>query len=191
MQGFLTLSSVVHNGQKISPRDALKRGALQVASESETPSGWGIGSDEIPLGWNLMVDGGRQFLAYLFGGKSAASSFCVSRFGIGTGNLAPNVSNTDLQAPISFYDPTGTYGSSSVLIATKPITTVTYPAPMIALVQIDLAAAEANGYLITEWGLYASADSTGTNNTLLNRKIQAGWQKDSTSAPTFAWRVRL
>lgn len=181
----------MHHGRRLTPMEALNLGVVKLDSGSETPKDWGIQSHEVPLGPNIMVDGGRQFLAYLYGGKTPSNTLCVSQFGIGTGSLAPNVSNTDLQSPISFYDPTLQYAGGTLYPA-KPITNVTWPSPFIALVQLDLAQAEANGYLITEWGLYASTGDVVTGSrTLLNRKLEAGFQKDSTASPTFSWRVRF
>lgn len=186
MQGFLTLGSVVSNGQNLTPLEAVKRGLVKVQSTSEAPAGWGVSRHEIPLGYNLMVDNGRQFLAYLFGGMTPASSFTCSRFSIGTGTLAPNVSNTDLQTPIAFYEP----APSAPLITTKPVSQITFPAPMIALVELALAASEANGLLITEWGLNASADS-GVTSTLLCRKVEAGLEKNQTAGTNLLWRLRF
>jgi hypothetical protein len=185
MQGFLTISGVSVDGKVISTQAALDRGLIKLKNYGRKPAGWDIAKHEIPLGYNTMVDNGRQFLAYLFGGRTPMQSFSCSGFGIGTGTLAPNVANTDLQAPIAFYDD----GVHDTLQFVKPITGVDFPAPMIARVEFQLAQTEANGLLITELGLYAS-DLSGSGSTLLCRKTLQGLEKQSTTSPCISWRIR-
>jgi hypothetical protein len=183
MKGFLTLSSLKFNGRDISTQDAVDRGLVIPGS---SPKGWCIEKHEIPFGENLAVDNSRQFLAYLFGNRTPAGSYVCSQFGIGTGTGPSTVSSTNLQSPVAFYNP-----GTLPLLYTKPVDSIDFPAPYIARVQITLGSTEANGLLITEFGLYA-VDMSSAVPTLLCRKVQTpGVSKNSSLSPTFQWRVRF
>jgi len=181
-QGFITISSVKRSdGRIISTQEAVDAGIIKPSGFK--PRGWGIEKSEVPLGYNTMVDNGRQLLAYLFGGRTPAGSFVCSRFGIGTGTEATNTSFTDLVSPVNFYNDSG-------LKPTKPINGVDFPVPFIARVEFALDTSEAVGILITEMGLYA-ADIGSGDTTLLARKTLTGYPKTGDFAPVFLWRVRF
>jgi hypothetical protein len=185
IEGFLTVGSIkLADGKIMTTQRAVELGWIIPASCK--PAGWDFAKEEVPLGYNTMVDNGRQLLAFLFGGRTPSGSYTCSRFGIGTGTTASDVSFTDLEAPVNFFND----GISSTLLPTKPINGVDFPVPFVARVEFGLDTGEANGLLITEFGLYAS-DLGGAGNTLLARKTETGTQKNSDFAPTFIWRVRF
>ena len=167
MQGIITLASLRDDSGKIIPlQKAVDYGFAQNVS---VPAGWGVGRDEVCLGSNLVVDGGRQLTAYLLGNKSPTSDYVISTFQVGTGTTAPIVADTGMQ--------------NSVL--SKAIEGVDYPAPFVLRVEMQLGPSDANGYLLTEFGLFSG------NGTLFARKIITGFNKASSLSPVFFWRVRL
>jgi hypothetical protein len=184
VKGFLTICKFTdESGKEIPTQKAVDYGWVKPASNK--PSGWGFEREEIPIGSNMFVDNGRQILAYLFGARTPAGSYVCSRFGVGTG-ANPNTSGmTDLQSPANFYN-----AGSGPLLATKPITGVDYPVPFIARVQFQLATTEANGLLLSEFGLYCM-DMNGGGTTLLARKTCTPVPKQSGFAPVWLWRIRF
>ncbi len=140
-----------------------------MAPNTAAPAGWGIGRDEICIGANLTVDGMRQNVAYLLGNQAPTSDYVITSFSVGTGTTAPTVADTGLQ--------------NAVL--TKAIEGCDYPAPFVVRVEMQLGPSEANGYLLTEWGLYSG------NGTLLARKVATGFNKSSSLSPVFYWRLRV
>lgn len=184
IEGFVTISGLKSpEGKKIPTQKAVDLG--WIIPSGKKPAGWGIEREEIPMGHNLFVDNGRQIIAYLFGGQTPSGSYVCSRFGLGTGSTPPTVSDTDLDAPVNFYDP-----GSGPLLPTKPIDGVDYPAPFIARVYFTIASTEANGILATELGIY-SAVMGGGQTTLLARKLINGVELNSSFSPVWAWRLRF
>lgn len=183
MEGFVSVSRITERGRIITPAEIARRNL--VVSSCEAPKGWKLQPHEIPLAKNMFVDTGRQALAYLFGGRTPASSYSCSRFGIGTSTDASNVALSDLVSPIDFYD-----SGSGPLKPVKPINGVDFPDPYIARVEFTIGETEAGGYLITELGLYAQEASSGVN-ILLCREVNAGWQKEEGVSRTFTWRIRF
>ena len=168
MDGILTLARMLdENGRAIPLQKVVDYGFVKYGSVA--PAGWGIGRDEICLGSNLVVDGGRQMMAYLLGNKSPTSDFVISTFKVGTGTTAPTVADTGLQ--------------NSVL--SKAIEGVDYPSPFVLRVGMQLGPSEANGYLLTEFGLFSG------NGTMIARKTQVGLSKSAGLTPVVFWRLRL
>jgi hypothetical protein len=97
---------------------------------------------------------------------------------VGTGTTAPKVTDTGLENPIFFNPPTNT-------VTTKEIDGVDFPTAFVARMEFTLASSEANGYLITEMGLFSG------NDTLIARKTNVGINKSSDFSPTFTWRIRF
>jgi hypothetical protein len=126
-------------------------------------------------GPNLFVDNGRQLLAYCFGERSPISSFTCKNFGLGTGTFVPKVTDVALEQPITFF------GASQQ----KPVSTIDYSVPFVARVEFVIAAGEANGYLITEMGLFSG------DGTLIARRVHAGINKTSDWSPVLGWRTRF
>jgi len=152
-------------GKPVSLTEGLRRGWLK----------GDLHDGEVSLGQNLFVDTGRQALCYAFGEQGPTANFTVQRFGLGIGTTPPRVTDVSLADPLSFY-----LGGEL-----KPIDLVSFPAPFIIHVQFTIAASEANGYLITEMGLFTE------NGTLLTRRTHIGINKSSDFAPTLAWRIRF
>lgn len=170
LKGLLTISEVRDAAGRIIPlQKAVDYG--WITNPQKAPAGWGIGRDEVCIGRNLIVDGGRMCIAYLLGGLPNKK---ISQFAVGTGTTAANVSDTTLQNPVTLS--TGTIY--------KPIIGVVFPAPFTLLVQMVLSATEANGYLLTEMGLF------NDENTLIARKTRTGVNKVSDASITWSWRVR-
>jgi len=173
-KGFISVKSIVDlQGNPVSNQDAVSRGWF-VPFDGER-DGFELDGDEIPIGPNLWTDSGRQALAYAFGFRSPISNYTCQLFGVGTGSSTVNVTNTNLDAPILL--------SNSAY--TKQINGVDYPSPFVARVDFTLGVDDANGFLITEFGLYAG------NGTLLARKTSVGINKTNQFSPTFLWRVRF
>jgi hypothetical protein len=173
-RGFLSCTSVRDaEGRPVPLRKAIEYGWLQ---PSKAPAGFGIGPDEVPLGRNLFLDAGRQYMAYAWGFRPPVSNYAVQYFGIGTGTATPAVSDTALQNPVAFD------GAQQFL---KLVDTVDFPAPFIARVLFTIGATEANGYLLTEFGLYSG------DQTLITRLTRVGINKTSDFAPQLAHRVRF
>ncbi len=174
-KGFLTITGGHReDGKFVRTQDAIDQGLL-ARPTLNTPKGWGIEKHELPIGENLFVDQGRQLLAYAFGFAEPISNHVCSRFGVGTGTSPAKVTDVALQNPIKL--------SNSLF--TKEIQGVSFPAPFIALVEFSLGVADANGYLITELGLFSGDD------TLLSRKTTVGINKSSEFAPVLSWRIRF
>lgn len=176
VKGFVTVSRILDAaGRPVSNQLAVDRGWIIPAGSS--PPGWGIGREEIPLGENLFVDGGRQLMAYCFGFRAPIEDYTCSKFGIGTGSTAPNVADVALEAPI-------TLASTSSILGN--IDGIDFLSPFVVRVSFTLGAADANGYLITERGLFSG------NGTLLARHVtSAGINKTSDFTPTLTWRLRF
>lgn len=138
--------------------------------------GWGLSNAEVPLGENLFVDGGRQFMAYLFGGRSPMANYFCQKFGMGTGTTPAAVNDVALVSPVAFD------GSSQF---TKNVNSVDFPTQFIARVTFTIGAGEGNGYLLTEFGLFSGSDN------LLARLVQPGISKTSDFAPSLIWRIRF
>ncbi len=178
ISGFVSLSSIQDaSGRDITFETELLR---RVRAWNGPVPPWASNSG-IPLGPNMFVDGGRQLLAYLFGGRSPSTSFSCSRFGIGTGSSAATPSYTALESPVNFYN-----GG-----AVKPVTSITYPEPYVVAVTMTLASGEANGVLITELGLFAHDSDTSTDVLLARKLLPVGFQKNSGETKTLTWNLRF
>lgn len=185
-QGFVTISKLTRpDGCNVSTQEAVDKGLI-IDKGCRLPRGWGIPKHEIPLGYNLFTDEGRQMLAYSFGFRSPIVNYVCTQFGIGTGNTTPKVTDVALASPLTFYDSNGDSTPDSQY---KPISKASFPYPFIVDIEMPLAYSEANSQLITELGLFTGS-SGGGGNTLLARKVILGYNKDSSLAPTFVWRLR-
>lgn len=130
----------------------------------------------MPLGENLFVDQGRQIVAYAFGFRSPVSDYTVQRFGVGTGLTPAKVTDVALQAPV-------TLNNSST---TKEIDTVDFLSPFVVRVGFTLATDDANGYILSEMGLFSGGEA------LIARKVRAvSINKTSDFSPTLTWRIRF
>jgi len=115
-------------------------------------------------------------MAYAFGNRSTISDFTVGKFGVGTGTTAARVTDTQLEAPITL----------STLLTVKNIDYVDFTSPFVARVVFTLGINDANGYAISEMGLYSG------NSTLMARLVRAATiNKTSDFGPTLTWRIRF
>lgn len=181
-EGFVTVKSITDSrGRPISAQKAIHDGI--VTPGRKIPDWLTLDRGEIPLGKNLFLDSGRQLLAFAFGFASPISNFVCKKFAVGTGTTAPNVGDTALEAPINLTDT----NSDTVLDSPfKAIGAVTWPAPFIVHVEMPLGLSDANGYLISELGLFSEDE------TIFSRLIMLGKiNKDSSQSMVLTWRIRF
>jgi hypothetical protein len=173
MEGIVSVVGAVDAaGNKLATQTLVDRGLVPSVA---VPAGWGAMRDEICLGLNNYTLNLRQFNAYLFGYRAPVSDYVCANFGLGTGTNAPNVTDVALESPINFYN-------NGPL---APINYIDFPEPFVARVSFTIGINDANGFLITEYGLFSG------NGVLLARKTSAGLNKDSSWSPTLLWRVRF
>lgn len=187
MTGLVSISGITDSFGKSIPLDKAKNYGW-INPLRRIPKSWAVPAYEAVLGTNMFVDNGRQLVAFLFGGRTPSTGYCVSQFGLGTGTLAPTSADVELQNRLQFYNPTADPNPADWLYR-KPIDGVDFPAPFIARVQFTIGLTEANGILLTEFGLYAQ--DGGGNATLLARKTTIGLAKNSDFSPVLQWRVRF
>lgn len=113
---------------------------------------------------NLIVSGSTLIHAQLLGGAVAGNS--ISQVGFGSNIAAPAAGNNSL----------------SVDAYIKPVDAISYPAPNQVAFTISLAAVEANGLVLAEFGLltasgtlYARLVRTATLNKDASISISATW----------------
>lgn len=176
IQGLLTVSKIVDAaGNIISLTDAVRYGWLPKDAGC-APAGWGVDRNEACLGKNLFVDAGRQTLCYLLAFRSPIESYALSKFSVGTGTTAPRVTDIALEAPVALAS--GSY--------TGNIETIDFLAPFVMRIAFTLGLADANGFLLTEEGLFTGGS------TLVARKVRStGLSKTSDWSPTLLWRLRM
>lgn len=175
-EGLITVIGITLADGKILPlRKACDYGWI---TPERAPAGWGVGSNEVCLGKNLFLDQGRQLLAYVFGFRAPIQNYTCQRYGVGTGLNAATVADVALESPVPL--------ASQSNATTAPVSTIDFPTGFVMRVGFTIAVGDANGYLLTEFGLFSG------NNTLLARKVRGvGINKTSDFAPTLTWRIRF
>lgn len=175
-QGWVAISKIVDGFGKEVPYDkAVKYGWIS-RSGFDNRALFGAEADYEQATPNLFLDQGRQLLAFAFAFRSPIEDYACRKFAVGTGLTAAKVSDVALEAPI-------TLNSGQV---TGSIDSIDFLAAFVIRVSFTLGLADANGYTITEMGLYSG------NNTLLARKIRAvAVNKTSDFSPTLTWRLRF
>lgn len=174
-KGILTISGIkLADGKSLSTQRAVDYGWIAPVRGQFT--GWGLERHEVPLGENLFVDQGRQIVAYAFGFRSPISNYTVQRFGVGTGLTPAKVTDVALQTPVVLNN-----GST-----TKEIDAVDFLSPFVVRVAFTLANDDANGYILSEMGLFSGGEA------LIARKVRAvSINKTSDFSPTLTWRIRF
>lgn len=174
-KGILTISGIaLADGRKLSTQQAVDYG--WIAPVRGAFAGWGLERHEVPLGENLFVDQGRQIVAFAFGFRSPISNYTVQRFGVGTGLTPAKVTDVALQAPVTLNN-----GST-----TKEVDAVDFLSPFVVRVAFTLANDDANGYILSEMGLFSGGEA------LIARKVRAvSINKTSDFSPTLTWRIRF
>ena len=175
-EGLVTISGItLADGTKLSTQQAVDYGWI-TAPEGRQPRGWGLERHEISLGKNLFVDQGRQVAAYAIGFRSPIVNYTIQSFGVGTGLTPANVTDVALQAPV-------TLSSGNT---TKAIDSIDFLSPFVLRVSFTLGINDANGYIISEMGLFSGGGA------LMARKIRAvSINKTSDFSPTLVWRLRM
>lgn len=182
--------SVISDPYSIFENPGLVRDSGLVSKLGEFPEA----KDHILLGNNLVVDLGRQSIAYLIGGKdfdntTPNKNWIVTQSSWGTYDEVPRFTDSSLspQAAMGI-----TAGANEIAYRTdsgvpkykKPIFSVDWPQPFIVRFEILLGTDEANGYLLREMALWTN------NTTLFARKAFPAVEKTSAFGLSFLWRVR-
>lgn len=147
----------------------------------------------IPLLDNLVVNLGRQTLAYIVGGKdfnpaSPTQPWAVTKASFGSYDETPRFTDSTLSPQPSLVF---TGGENEIILDTgsgatkKRITSVDWPQSFLVRFEIVLTEAEANGFLIRELGLWTE------NETLFARKAIPAINKQQEFGLSFLWRIRF
>lgn len=178
MKHFKGFSSVIAindaEGKLVKLADAVRWGWVL---PGKSMSDFDLSSNEIPLGPNLQLDNFRQYLCYAATYRAPVGNYVIQRFGVGTGVKPPTTADTQLQAQVNLVAP------DNAQLNTKLVDTTSYPSPYYSQTYFTLGVNDANGYLITEAGLYSG------DNTLLIRWTFPGIAKDSSFTPTLMHRL--
>jgi hypothetical protein len=173
-EGIITVSKVCLGGKEISTQKAVDYGFI--APSKDQPAGWGLERHEVVVGNNLFLDQGRQVTCYALGFRAPIFNFTIQYFGVGTGLTPARVTDVALESPITLNNAQ----------TTKAIDTVDFLSPFVLRASFTLASDDANGYLISEMGLFSGGQA------LMARAIRAvSINKTSDISPTLTWRIRL
>ena len=169
-RGDVEIARIVdRHGKVITPDEAVKRGWI-------VPKSNPLLKPYIDDSRNLFLDQGRQIVAYAFGFRSPIANYTVQNFGVGTGLTPAKVTDVALQAPVTL-----STGST-----TKPIDAVDFLSPFVVRVAFTLANNDANGYILSEMGLFSGGGA------LIARKVRSvSINKTSDFSPTLTWRIRF
>ena len=175
-EGLITVSKItLADGKELPLRKACDYGWI---TPERVPGGWDVADDEVCIGPNLFLDQGRQLIAYAFGFRAPIENYTVQKFGVGTGLTAARVTDVALESAVPL--------ASGFGATTAPITSVDFLTAFVMRVGFNIAVGDANGYLLTEFGLFSG------NDTLLARKVRSvGINKTSDFSPTLTWRIRF
>lgn len=163
----------------IHPQEAKKNVSLQAGNEKAY----------LNLHGNLVVNLGRQTLAYLIGGRdSTTTDWTVTQSSWGIGEEAPRFTDSTLSPQLVTGETSG--GENEIAYNEagdhkKNLVSVDFPNPFIVRFESVLGADEGTGYLIREMGLW-----TGNGN-LFARKVFPAINKSSDFGLSFLWKVRV
>lgn len=193
VQGYVTVAGVFdEKGRPIPMQKAMEYGWITPVPGRQ-PGGWGLDRDEAALGPNLFVDNGRQLLAFAFGGRSPASDFACSKFGVGTGILPATAADVALHNPVPLGSdssgvPNTTYTRDvdGIDFVSAFMVRVGYTIPGTATVDDTTPLLNGNGAALRERGLYSG------NGTLLARHVSsAPINKEAGISFKLFWRLRF
>ncbi len=142
-------------------------------------------SGVLDLSRNMVVNNGRQALAYLIGGKDlGTNNMVVTKVSWGTYDEAPRFTDTTLSP-----QPGVTAGGENEIKydgvnRLKAITSVDYPVPFVTRFECLLGPDECNGYTLREMGLWTAGGG------LFARKALVPIVKTSDLALSFIWSIR-
>lgn len=186
VKGYVTVAGVFdEKGRQIPMQKAVDYGWITPVPGRQ-PTGWGFDRDEAAIGPNLFVDNGRQLLAFAFGGRSPASDFACSRFGIGTGILPATTTDVALHSPVPL-------GSDISHALTKTVDGIDFVSAFMVRVGYTIPGVSGstqylngNGCAIRERGLFSG------NGTLLARHVStAPINKEAGISFKLFWRLRF
>ncbi len=123
---------------------------------------------------NLVVDGSRWILQRLVG--SAQSNKELQNLRVGTGTSPASLTDSSLGNQVDI-------ATSGIEPWNKLKTSTTYPTSESVTFHFTLTTGEANGNLLTEFGLYDD------NDTMFSRVVTAGYAKDATTTLTIEWTI--
>ncbi|NPB03602.1 MAG: hypothetical protein GXO39_04220 [Thermotogae bacterium] len=131
---------------------------------------------ELPNGMyetkNLLVNSAREVMRNLIAGANTSANV-ITYVGIGTGTSQPAVTDTALENEV----------------ARVQITTYQFPDFNVVDFEAYVDQNTANGYTLTEIGLFTAGDTSNPNGTLFARALIAPINKDSSLAFYVKWRI--
>jgi len=139
----------------------------------------------LDLSRNMVVNNGRQALAYLIGGKDlGTSNMVITSVSWGTYDEAPRFTDTTLSP-----QPGATAGGENEIKydgtnRRKAITSVDWPVPFVTRFECLLGPDECNGYTLREMGLWTAGGG------LFARKALVPIVKTSDLSLSFIWSIR-
>jgi hypothetical protein len=173
------------NGKPLAdPLSIFKYDADRARLRNRVVDGW------VDVDANLVVDNGRQVLAYLLGGKNWNSvtpnrDYIVSSISFGGYDEVPRFTDQTLS-------PQGS-GANEIEVSAgvykKPLESVDWPAPFIVRFEGRLETSEANSTTIREFGLWAGSEASGYQ--LIARKTTPAISKSSDISLSILWRIRV
>lgn len=175
-KGLVTVSGItLADGSQMPLRKACDYGFI---TPQRSPAGWDVSPDEVVVGKNLFVDQGRQLVAYAFGFRAPIQNYTCQQFGVGTSLVAAQMTDVALLAPVALASQGGA--------TTAPVNSIDFLTSFVVRVGFTIALGDANGYLLTEMGLFSG------NGTLMARLVRSvGINKTSDFSPTLTWRIRF
>jgi len=174
-EGLITVTGItLADGKVLSTQQAVDYGWIKPVKGA--CAGWGLARHEVPIGRNLFLDNGRQICCYALGFRSPIYDYTIQKFGVGTGLTPAKVTDVALQAPVTL----------STGATTKAIDAIDFLSPFVLRVAFTLGTTDANGYILSEMGLFSGGDA------LIARKVRAvSISKTSDFSPSLLWRLRL
>lgn len=143
------------------------------------------GDGSLDLSRNMVVNNGRQALAYLIGGKDpGTNNMVVTHVSWGTYDEAPRFTDTTLSP-----QPGVTAGGENEILydgvnRRKLVSSVDWPVPFVVRFECLLGTDECNGYTLREMGLWTLSGG------LFARKALVPIVKTSDLALSFIWNIR-
>ena len=185
VKGYVTVAEVRDASGKLIPMQKAYEYGWITPMAGRQPGGWGFDREEALLGSNLFLDNGRQLLAFAFGGRSPASDYACSRFGIGTGVLPANAADVALHNPVLL-------DTGSGFASTKLVDGIDFVSAFMVRIGYTIpgtsngGTGNGNGCAITERGLFSG------NGTLLARQVTSTpINKEAGISFKLFWRLRF
>lgn len=170
-EGYVQISQIKGSaGDLVSIDKAIRYGWLKFDSRADYTAHQGEGLR------NLFLDQGRQLLVFAFGFRAPIENYVCQKYGVGTGTTAARVTDLSLETPI-------TLSNGGI---TANVDSIDFLSAFVVRVTFTLGASDANGYAITEQGLFSG------NDTIMTRRVNSvAINKTSDFAPVITWRIRF